>query len=532
MTMILSSRPESLSPFWARCDEAAHLWNSHEHLGASQSKSRRKSQSKQTTKKRRQKNGNSSSKSSDDEYYLRWNPTGNFDSDDDDWWSEIMALERPERKSRCCKKTRREGNSVYLQYKYHTKRVIDWGNSFWAEDNRMTSDISLRTIIWRLNNLAFHGITMPKMIYRNLELAVILREEFQIRFVSEKKDGEENVEARKKSRDYTKSTDPSALLSPWPRNIGNSDTSYNIGADTVEERTLIIDKYDRHRWILDQLKALLELFGDSSGSEKFDPVNGNNSQVSSTTEKSRESVQINNECSHKTQTHSRTNKERSFEIDPFQTCTRRSAFVPTKVNKNSEAVIKRKKRVPNEVKSSIDFDHKNVQREISESESGVGVVLEESLLSKNMFCPLTDENSSDRSDHMNKCDSVWDLSFLAFEEATELDIDIVTSTQKGDVSLQNSEPPEDWELLLEEDEDETISEILELQVTTPREENPVSRVALSTKKFGVEKIESHKGDVGGSENKHPNQQNGQKISQKLKPFRMSCQEKGMTKKCK
>jgi len=539
MTMILSSKPESLSPFWARCDEGARLWNHREHPGVNvcgQRRSSRKSRhSGKMKQKRRKKTANSSSTSSDDEYYLRWNPTGDFDSDDDDWWSEIMALEQSERKGRCYKKTRCEKSDMYIQYKYHTKRVIEWGNSFWAEDNRMTSDISLRTIIWRLNTLAFRGISMPKMIYRNLELAVTLREEFQLRFVSERKITEKDVEARKKSRKYPKSTDPSALLSPWPRNIGNRDTSDNTDADTVEDRTLLIDKYDSHRWILDQLKALLELFGDGSGSEKFDSVNGNNSRVSVATETSRESERSIDKCSQKALLHSCTSKEHLLEINPFPNFARTTEFVSTEKHKNSETGAKRKKRVPKHVKLLIDKGHKNILRDTSESESDVGAFVGESLLSNDMFSSLTDEKSSDRSDHSCKRDSVWDLSFLEFEEVTVLEIDVVTSPQEDDISLPNSEPPEDWELLLEEDEEETVSEILELEVTAARDrvEKSTSRVALSTKQLGMTKIELPKGDVGGIENKHPNHPNRNNIPKKLnKPLYIMSKENGKRKNIK
>jgi len=260
LAMIQSSRLTSVSTTssssssWARCDEGSDLW--HVVSAGDQKKGRKKPRSKR--RKKQKKPGNASSKSSDDEYYLRWNASGDFDSDDDEWWSEVTALER---------EGRQEEQSLYLQYKYHTKRVIEWGNSFFDKGNQVRSNLSLRMILWRLNDLAIRGISMPPTIYRNLELAVALREEFQNRFVSEPKTESENREFRKKRRDFWKPNDPSAMLSPWPRNVGidTDDDAY-----TVEDSMSY--KYDSHRWMLNQLKLLLNKFDHDFVSEIIDSV--------------------------------------------------------------------------------------------------------------------------------------------------------------------------------------------------------------------------------------------------------------------
>ena len=640
LAMIQSSRlisvstTSSLSPSWARCDEGSDLW--HIVSAGDQEKDRKKPRSKRRKKQKRQKkSGNTSSKSSDDEYYLRWNASGDFDSDDDEWWSEVTALER---------EGRQEEQTLYLQYKYHTKRVVEWGNSFFAKDNHVRSNLSLRMILWRLNDLAIQGIPMPPTIYRNLELAVSLREEFQNRFVSDPMTERENREIRKKRRDFWKPTDPSALLSPWPRNVG-IDTDGD--AYTVEDSTS--DKYDSHRWMLNQLKLLLKKFDNDSASKRIDSV-GENCDHSSIGERSDETLtnshtlencssgniqkkrmedEHNDESSpldpskeddepktmlstcvsssltailspigdknqridqssgwhsnsssenwdklfgddgsltgnlkdrdccpptKRNESQKVSNPENSQQdahpkitkVEPCQNATTNAMNFPSGLKKRCSKVlsdkvavlsgssknsirkdfplprkhnspkgsIKSKGLVPKENKSPDGMNHKKARRQTSKNESDdILVVLGSSTTSNNVFSSLAHTQNSDQLDNSNKCDSVWDLSFLGSEEVSVLENAITISTQDK-ISLPNFEPPEDWELLLEEEEEEEDAKIEELgsKVTIAREkeEKPV-RVALSPKEFGVNKLEFSKRKKIDIENQQPNHNNRQYI---------------------
>jgi len=244
-------------------------------------------------------------KASDDMYYyLRWNPTGDYDSDDD-WWNEVMALEQNGHRNEKKKGKRAEAaaarvleEALYQRYKYHTGKVMKWGNALWTDrygEQNIDGDgdgdgdgeehhLSLRTVIGRLNYLALDGIAMPAVIYRNLEHAVDLREEFQTRYVSERKSQGEIGRvrnARRRKRGVAKSP---ISIPPSPRN-SSGETSDDDGIDVDkrfpetpkksknDSKTLVTTKgYKhqriKHQWILNQLKALLTRF-ETEPSVKF-----------------------------------------------------------------------------------------------------------------------------------------------------------------------------------------------------------------------------------------------------------------------
>lgn len=238
--------------------------------------------------KRRTKKTTANSKASDDEYYLRWNASGDYDSDDEDWWNEVVTLERKEHYNEIRKEKKAE-ESLYRRYKYHTRMVMEWGNSFFPQGNNADgkTHLSLRTLIGRLDILALRGIEMPPTIHLNLELASALREDFRIRYVLQRKKQEENGEITKTSRNNNSNsnTKTSAMVSPWPRSVGINKTSTNDNVDKADNDESPKnptnndipknDKQDNHKWILYQLKRLLERFGNNSyDSEKKVSDNG------------------------------------------------------------------------------------------------------------------------------------------------------------------------------------------------------------------------------------------------------------------
>merc|ERR1712207_42906 len=106
-----------------------------------------------------------SSKATDDMYYLRWNPNGNYDSDDD-WWNDVVASKGKEHKENRKREKRVKAaaarvleEALYQRYKYHTAKVMKWGNTLWADrysgqrSNGDTHNLSLQTVMKRLKHL-------------------------------------------------------------------------------------------------------------------------------------------------------------------------------------------------------------------------------------------------------------------------------------------------------------------------------------------------------------------------------------------
>jgi len=340
-----STASSSSSCSWMVRDEgSSRLWqyrvcHSISGTGTDGKKAKRNPRTRRRTNKKTTVEKETSSipspNATDDAYYLRWNPTGDYDSDDDDWWNEVMALERDdhhndrekEKQAAVAAARAREG-ALYLRYKYHTTEVIKWGDSSWADryggqngkGDGGENHLSLRTVIWRLNDLAHDGVAMPPVVYRNLEHAIELREEFQTRVVSDR---------RRRKRISIK---PSASLSSSPKNsisdisakniVEIDETGLGIPKNTKNNETtkdnetyIMTSKQNNHKWILQQLKALLNRFQiePSPNIILSDHKYGDRCGVVLETKASRDSENSCGECSRRTVTESRTTEKCPFD---------------------------------------------------------------------------------------------------------------------------------------------------------------------------------------------------------------------------
>jgi hypothetical protein len=299
---VSKSTASSLSASWTLHDEGSRLCHylaaphSVGGTGVSGKKAMKSMRRRQRTKQEKP----TTTPTGDNEYHLRWNPTGDYDSDDDDWWNEVMVLERKEQEEVAASAAKQQQNSneeeaLYLGYKYHTTKVMKWGISSWANhyggkngEGEVDGDggenhLPLRTMIGRLNDLALDGFPMPPVIYRNLENAVELREEFQIRIVMERRNQAGGRGIRKTSRrkkNTSKASASSSSLSPSTRN-NSSDTGLDdkIGDGAAKNNanniitkditTSMTAKTDNHLWILNQLKVLLYRFRTEPNPRRF-----------------------------------------------------------------------------------------------------------------------------------------------------------------------------------------------------------------------------------------------------------------------
>jgi hypothetical protein len=393
----------------------------------------------------------------DDEYYLRWNPSGDYESDDDDWWREVTALERKEHRKRrkvekkkTIKGQKTESEALYLRYKYHTKKVLKWGYSTWANHystSTRDSDIdgakrlSLTNIIRKLNDLARDGVAMPPVIYRNLEHAVELREEFQIRFVSQRQSEEEGKENRKRRRKRKNTAKASQPLSLRHGNSG-SESGKDNGVDKIDDGALMNIENDTnkigHRWIIDQLKALLNRFCFASDMKErcnIIPVDDITVLPSASDHSIREDD------------------------------------LPEHPNKSRCSSIKSKELLEETKKVYGIVDLAELQQTIIENDDIVTRDRPSSL--KTAVSRATNERSEERVPRMKEYGSIW----LQDKHATKIENSDGDSMRTGVVCWSNSETPKDWETLLEDEE--VVKEGTVVEEAATRRETVKKEVKLS-----------------------------------------------------
>jgi len=113
--------------------------------------------------------------------------------------------------------------------------------------------------------------------------------------------------------------------------------------------------------------------------------------------------------------------------------------------------------------------------------------------------------------HSRQYSSVWDVPLLEEEEATMLMNTIGIPVSIDKISLQSSNPPEDWEMLFEEEEnedksvEETDKEVTQTLLSITKQEVEFQTVARQpTKLLRACKIDLFLNEKNSTENRHRN----------------------------
>jgi hypothetical protein len=134
---------------------------------------------------------------------------------------------------------------------------------------------------------------------------------------------------------------------------------------------------------------------------------------------------------------------------------------------------------------------KNIPDELEQQKPQPGMTPKFPSASNDFTIPATNRSNPERARQPKQYGSVWDISFQEENETSMHSNTCGTPVLTDEISLQNSNPPDDWETLLEEEEEE--EDILKAEMLVEEARGHVTCKAEETKKASDDALPSELG---------------------------------------